>query len=346
MEIENIIDTVKENWINKIRKTNDIEKLESLSSNYITILKSLTSISNTLSETDKQLDREQPIQHVESNHNHDFPIDLYVFQRRLRGGIATQNDESTQVTELVPESIVREEGLVNGDVIKIEKHYYSNNTHRFTKQNNIPRENVGDYPIVSYDNAIVTFDDTLQQYTIKCYYTDGGMKTTPQLIISNIDVERYGLKDGDVVDVAHQPNRSSVRVRWKYSTDELPYVKPRKASEYKENESTQMSIKDSIIKDKTIGVIGAESYIQSYTEEVEKRKGNLIHTDSEVKGKIENLVNQSDIVVIPIFEVGHIKMDLAKHFCKELDIPYLILRSNGRSNFIMSIEKYLSNNEN
>lgn len=61
MKMENIRNTVKENWINNIRETDDIDKLENISNNYITILQSLTNISNTLSKNDKQLDKEQPI---------------------------------------------------------------------------------------------------------------------------------------------------------------------------------------------------------------------------------------------------------------------------------------------
>ncbi len=34
-------------------------------------------------------------------------------------------------------------------------------------------------------------------------------------------------------------------------------------------------------------------------------------------------------------------MDLAKKYAKEYDKPYVILRSNGRSNFIDSVENNL-----
>ncbi|HHD0846050.1 DUF2325 domain-containing protein [Staphylococcus capitis] len=335
MQIEKLSDLIKEKWIDDVHDIDDVNILEEISTQYVSILKSLNHIQSIVPEcTDHE-------GHIEEKKRENTSLNLYVFQRRLRGGIGIQKSGDEESVEIVPESIIKDLSLETGDVFKLEKHAFGINKHRFTKQHHLPKEEVEDYPIVSYDTAIASYDNILKCFTIKGYYNDGKVKSTPQLVINEDDVNRYRVEDGDIIDVAHQPNRSSVRIRWKYNTEEETYIKPRKSSEYKDTHSQKEMIDDSVIENKCIGVIGASSYINRYKEEIEKRNGTLLNTDSEQKEQIENFVLQSDLIVIPIFEVGHIKMDLAKKYAKEYDKPYVILRSNGRSNFIDSVENSL-----
>lgn len=60
-------------------------------------------------------------------------------------------------------------------------------------------------------------------------------------------------------------------------------------------------------------------------------------TNSDVFNIIDNVVNKSDIVVIPVFQTSHAKSLMAKDIAKKKNKPYIILKTNGRTNFINEI---------
>lgn len=349
MTNRNIQKQIKEEWIEHLQKVDDINLLENLSHNYITILKSL----NIIEHQSKKLQSEHN-ERKEEKHNpiynetSDWNINVYTFQRRLKGGIGIQEIDGEKSIELVPERIVREHGLESGDKIKIKKHAYGNNKHLFAKQYDMEKAEVENYPIISYNNALVDYDDTLKMFVIKGYYHEDGYRKLPTLIIKEDDIQKYYIEVGDIVDVAHLPDRSSVVIRWKYSTDEKNYNKPQKASIYKEKTSDDKADKQLInspIANKTIGIVGANNYVVNYKKEVEQRNGILLSTESVQRKQIEDFVNQCDLVVIPIFNVSHIKMDLAKSSSNKLKVPYIILRNTGKYSFINEIEKELMSHD-
>lgn len=92
----------------------------------------------------------------------------------------------------------------------------------------------------------------------------------------------------------------------------------------------------------TVGIFGGTSYINSYVEEIEKRNGKILYTDSDVLSKIDNIVNQSDIIIIPIFQTSHAKAKMAKERAKANNKPFKILRSNGRSNFVKEVQEAIA----
>lgn len=333
---------LKEDWIDSIEKVDDINLLENLSKSYINILKELNNIqeiSERLNDNELDVSKEDSI---DSNSTDEISINSYIFQRRLRGGIGIQKLNKEEAIELIPESVVREQELETGDIVKIEKHIDGINKHRFTKQKHMPKADISEeYPITSYDNAIVYYDDIIKKYTVKSYCDENGIKTIPQIIIHDNDVERYGLKDGDIVDVAHSPSRSIARVRWLYNSNQSHYVKPQKSSFYKDKTSNTKKEYNSPIEDKTILVLGADSYINSYREEIEKRKGTLLNTNSNRSTNIQHMIDNSDIVVIPIFETSHTKMEQAKAYCKKENKRFIILDNSGRSIFIKELEDNL-----
>ncbi|MDK7284312.1 DUF2325 domain-containing protein [Staphylococcus pettenkoferi] len=344
MNVNKLQKEIKDYWLEDMASTKNISDLATYSEIYISILKKLDELQSlkqlSESETTESENKPTPSQDHASN----FAINDYVFYRRLRGGIGKQVSDSETVIELIPETAVHEEELETGDIVKIEKHEYGKNRHRYTKQ---PFEKVevtnddNNYDLIEYNNAIVTYDSTLNRYTIQSYWEEDGIKSLPTLLVNPEDVERLDLKDGYIVDVAHYANQNTVRVRWSYQTDDFSrYEKPQKPTFYKKSvtNSTSKKVYDSNIKDKTIFMVGGTSRVNRYREEIEKRGGQLTSTDSDREAIITQMIDNSNIVIIPIFETSHIKMKIAKSHCQKLDIPYLILENGGRSIFINELE--------
>ncbi|OEK58900.1 DUF2325 domain-containing protein [Staphylococcus equorum] len=345
MSLNSIEKEIRNHWQQAITSTTDICDLETHSELYISILKSLEVLQSkskpldNVDATDDDNDKKAPEVHRS--------ISDYIFYRRVRGGIGKQSSESEEVVEKIPESVIREENLETGDTVKIEKNYYGTNKHRYSKQpfEKVEIDEIDYYPIIEYNNAIVSFDNTLKQYVIKSYSSSEGIKSSPVMLIHNDDIERLNLQEGYIVDVACIPDRNLVRVRWSYKTNVVHTNKPNKSSFYKDNtEKTDVTI-ESNIKDKQILVVGGNSNINRYTEEVDKRGGSLVSTLSDREVMIKHLIDNSDIVVIPIFETSHIKMKIAKAYCIARHVPYLILEKSGRSHFISEIENIINNNE-
>ncbi|WP_194747996.1 DUF2325 domain-containing protein [Staphylococcus chromogenes] len=359
-----LITAIKENWINSIRYLKDTEKIEVLSKSYLVTLKELENIESLLL-SEEELDDEVAILKEatskesssqlkkENNYSSKSPkakSNLYIFQRRLRGGVAIQKNNTNVIvdTEVIPEGICRELSLNNGDVLSIQKNYYDYKKHLFKKECDVdPDFSIDEYPLISYSHAITSYDDTLKEYVVNSYYSEEGLKNIPPIIISSEDADRYHLKEGDLIDIAHLPDRNSAKVRWLYRTDYPVYKTPFKSSHYKDDvpkessETQEEKYKSSPIQGKTIFVIGAYKYINGYKDEIEKRGGHLLHSETDKESVSKNYIKQSDVCVIPISNTSHGKMYIAKAHCKESNVPYLILKSTGRANFIREIEHLL-----
>lgn len=343
MSLNSIEKELKSRWQMDIMSITDAYDLEEQSNLYLSILKKLQVLQSTSDSSIETVNDESDKNQLEEQRS----ISDYVFYRRVRGGIGKQSSESEEVVELIPENVIREENLETGDTVKIEKNYYGINKHRYSKQpfEKVKIDKTDYYPIVEYNNAIVSFDNTLKQYVIKSYSSSEGIKSLPVMLIHKDDIERLNLKEGYIVDVACIPDRNLVRVRWSYKTNVVHTKKPNKPSFYKDDTEKDNDTIKSNIKDKQILVVGGDSNINRYTEEIDKRGGNLISTASDREVMIKHLIDNSDIVVIPIFETSHIKMKLAKAYCISGKIPYLILEKSGRSHFISEIEKIINSNE-
>lgn len=343
MSLKSIQKEIKEYWIEDISSTSSIDDVETYSDIYLSILKELQNLQNfkqtLVIETSDNDVQEKTTQSEQRS------INDYIFHRRVRGGIGVQTVDNEESVEPVPENVIRREELEPGDTVKIEKHYDGTNKHRFTKQ---PFEKVAvddsDYPIIEYNNAIVSFDNNLNQYVIQSYASEEGIKSLPLLLIHQDDVKRLELEEGYIVDVACTPDRNTVRVRWSYKTHAPTYIKPNKPSFYKDTTEPTNEIIESNIKNKKILMVGGDSNINRYREEINKRGGELVTTNSNRESLIQNMIYSCDIVVIPIFETSHIKMNIAKAYCNKTDIPYLILEKSGRTHFINEIENIIANN--
>lgn len=344
MNFDSTSQELKESWIEDINTLNDLEVLGQQSSRYIAVLKQLAEIEAT--KNGLKRDSNQDVEHTEikqetqqdNQNKEDDPVQLpklFTFERKLKGGIAVNGNH----VELVPENVVRSEGLENGDQLDIEFNATGVGFHKFTKRSDLPAIKITSTPIVEYNHAIVERDSMLG-YIVKSYYKDGNLKSLPSFFINNHDVDKFDLQEGDVIDVARMENNNYLRVRWRYNTEQVqPKNKPQKPSFYKDNDMTKNdNYSESPLNGKKVCVVGCDNYIVNFMEEADKRNAEIIHVKSDRANVIQASVSQCDVVVIPVFETSHNKMNYAKEYAKKMDIPLVILKTYGRTNFINELE--------
>src|SRR5699024_4781086 len=103
------------------------------------------------------------------------------------------------------------------------------------------------------------------------------------------DVKRLELEEGYIVDVACTPDRNTVRVRWSYKTHAPTYIKPNKPSFYKDTTEPTNEIIESNIKNKKILMVGGDSNINRYREEIKITVEELLTTNGNLADLIQNI---------------------------------------------------------
>lgn len=335
---EELIKDIKSEWIKDINSITDNEELKQQSNGYMSILEQL----DTLIETDKYISVENEAVIKEDN-NSVLEDDLYILKRSLLGGIGVKHSSDEEV--YVPEKMIRHKELEHGDVFQYIKDGLSIGRDDYKKVDKQSKDiEIEPNTIVSYDYCKVEYREDINRYICNAYYDNGLLVKLPQyMIIHDNDVQKFNLNIGDLISVAHMPDKSVLRVRWVYNTDTPPTVqKPNKHSYYKDKLSNTNTILDSSFEDWNIGIVGSDSFINNYIDEVEKRNGTVHHTDSDVKKNVENIVNQSDIIVIPIRQTSHAKAEMVKAYAKDNNKPFIILRTDGRTNFVNQVNEKIN----
>lgn len=336
---EYLIKTIKEAWTKEIEDTVNVKEIEVLSLDYIDVLKSIDKLhaKKKVKETEIAIIEKESQERLKAEDDNN----IYVLHRKLLGGegVNTVNDN----TIFIPESVVRKEGMQHGDKLEYKENGIDYGRHFYKKVESVSREtDIEPNEIISYDYAIVEYDDSLERLVCKSNYENGKRTTMLSCLINDKDKDKYNIKENDIVSIAHMPNRSMCRVRWKYdASDPIPTPIEKKPSFYKEKSAKSDIKKENVFNGISIGIFGATTFINGYIEEIESRGGKVYHTESDVEAIIENVVKKSDIVVIPIRQTSHSKAEQAKAKAKKYEKAYIILESNGRNNLVMELTKAL-----
>ncbi|WP_147614252.1 DUF2325 domain-containing protein [Staphylococcus xylosus] len=342
----------KEDWINDITNTDDIELIEEYTKHYLVILNEL----KKLSELDKIYKGEKIEKHLIDNNlneteddsitdneeSSEIKDDIYILRRKLVGGEGFK--EFDKKTIFVPESIIRRQGLEHGEKFKYIKDGLSEGRDSFENIKPVDKyESIEDNEIESYEFAVVDYDYEDESYVCKKAYENGVLKSISKLLINDNDVDKFSVRVDDVVSIAHFPNRNIGRIRWLYDTEEIKAISEvKKHSFYKtKEESPTQYFNEKLFLNLTIAIVGANSFINNYIEEVEKRGGFVKHTDSDVYTNVENIVKQSDVVVVPITQTSHAKMKIARDASDKWGRPVVYLQNSGRNHFVNEVENVI-----
>lgn len=142
-----------------------------------------------------------------------LPEEIYVFQRKLRGGLVILED----MDYFIPEQMVRDMNVTHGDEVEITRRYM----HKGLKRYN--------FKIVNRVGQDLTTRIQLNRYVVTCspendsliLHSDlEGNHDNPGHIyyISHNDIENYSLKEGSVVDAAYyQDNPEGISIIFKHT---------------------------------------------------------------------------------------------------------------------------------
>lgn len=334
---QSIISLIKKEWANDIQNITDVALLKEQSEYYVNILEQVDLLHETTDKEDTdKYETTSDSSVITEQHNN-----IYTLKRALFGGYGFKDDVYDDV--FVPEQVIRKQVLEHGDRFIYKKDGVARGRDYFEKLDDMPKDtSLKPNNIIDYEYAYVEFDDTLNQYVVREYLSDGVKETMAPCLIHEHDIEKFELRVGDIVNVARWPEKSIFRLRWKYNSDViLPTPPTRKPTFYKEKNEVDNDI-DQCFKGLTVGVVGSETFINNYIEEVESKGGEVHHTDSDIKDYISNVVTSSNVVVIPITQTSHAKAEAAKEIAKRYDKPYIILKTNGRTNFVNQIKETMN----
>lgn len=336
-------------WRNQLNAHDCTSKLENISNYHIDALNHVNTFfdSTDSSESDSNCYTKNEDNTKDNNRLDELTDDqIYVFHRQLTGGTGINEDRHEIY---VPEGIVRKLDIEHGDKLHINEDVFGYGRHYYEKLNHLPKdETIEPNKIIDYDFAIVEkVEDIDNKFIVRHHYGSEGLTSMPNRIIHQPDVDKFDLKEGDLVHVSFYDDNNA-RVRWKYSHNEpIPTPKPQKSSVYKDSSSS--SSHDDVeqtLKNIVIGIIGYGNLDTSYEEEITKRGGEMISTSAVDSDTIENKIRQSDIVVMPTHHMGHKQMDITKKLCKYYDKPLVIVNKGGRSHFVQQIHEKLEEMKN
>lgn len=131
------------------------------------------------------------------------------------------NELDKEDSIFIPERVVRSEEIEHGDKLIYEKNGIEYGRHIYTKLEVPKVKDIENNNIIEYDFAIVNYDDVLNDYIVSEYYEDGILKSIPSCIVHRKDINKFKIKKGDIVSIAHASDRNTGRIRWKYDSNVL-----------------------------------------------------------------------------------------------------------------------------
>lgn len=241
----------------------------------------------------------------------------------------------------IPESILREEGIEEGDWVKAsvkdrrniqgipKTRYYFERIDSGTVQNSSNRQ---------MEEYLVVLRDDHGDFYIKFEKEGNPFK----IYINDDNSGNFSLEEGDLVDYAYfNKDYLKGRIIWRHFIDMGKMKKSKKSSYYKKGDHAQRRISDEWENQK-IAVIGFESNKNSFEEEVLSRGGIFRHfTGDERLESLSSQLIETDLIVVFIDSISHDGMFKIRAVAKNLEIPVEYSHHIGRSSFVRLVEDNL-----
>ncbi|MCO4349233.1 hypothetical protein [Staphylococcus agnetis] len=245
MNLKDIKKELREKWINDLQQLKDTAHLERVSYSYITLLREIENI-ETLHEETKLLSfpngtmnneeknditvEDQPQKSLQDNDEIESSADInYVFQRRLRGGIAIYKNGENEEIFVVPEKVCRNLDLQTNDIVRVERDFYEKGAHRFKKiEDEEATFTVQKYDMKEYKHAIVSYNNFNNKYEIHSYKVGNKEINIEPFPLQTGDIKKFKIEAGDRVDVAVSDHGKLSKVRWLYKNRHLKYEQKNK----------------------------------------------------------------------------------------------------------------------
>ncbi|MFZ5649935.1 MAG: DUF2325 domain-containing protein [Bacillota bacterium] len=161
------------------------------------------------------------------------------------------------------------------------------------------------------------------------------------------EVRAMRLKEGDLVEVGYmRGDLSGARIAWKYDETELPGQRGpslRRGREEGGDRPVRLDVADPVLADRTVLVIGADIYKESFKKMFERR-GSRFLWESGFQGgpgkTVESKVRQADVVVIVTEMMSH-RMPAVEVMCGKYRKPFVYAPSKGATGAVRQCQKAL-----
>lgn len=277
----------------------------------------------------------------------------YPFEKKLTGGFLIKGTPSENI--FVPESIVRELDIEDGDLVSAEIKEGSRNNHRsyyyqIVEKNNEPI----DTKRVEFKYGVVEFDVTSSRFVVsedinkESLRLEGGEIMT--YVVTDREASQFSLVHGDIVDIAwYEGSFEKAKVIWKHFTENTSSKETesqRIMNHKKENGSNKKTTsEDSLektLEGKKIALIGLEPYWDKYKKLVEERGGSFEGVESDRhKTSMSAVIRKADLVVVGISYTSHDASIYANARCKHYNVPFTSISGFGGTSFINEVEAQL-----
>ena len=277
----------------------------------------------------------------------------YPFERKLTGGFLIKGTPSENV--FVPESIIRELDIEDGDLVSAEikegsRNYNRNYYYRIVEKNNEPI----DTKRIEFKYGVVEFDITSSRFVVsedinkESLRLEGGEIMT--YIITDREASQFSLIHGDIVDIAwYEGSFEKAKVIWKHliedtsskETESQKIMKHKKENGSNKKTTSEDSV-EKTLEGKKIALIGLEPYWDKYKKLVEERGGSFEGVESDRhKTSMSAVIRKSDLVVVGISHTSHDASIYANARCKHYNVPFKPISGFGGTSFINEVETQL-----
>ncbi len=160
------------------------------------------------------------------------------------------------------------------------------------------------------------------------------------------EVRAMRLKEGDLVEVGYMKgDLSGARIAWKYDETGLPPEKgpARRQGREDEREVPRLDVADPVLADRTVLVVGADLYKESFKKMFERRGARFLWESGFQGGPgktVESKVRQADVVVIVTEMMSH-RMPAVEVMCGKYKKPYVYAPSKGSTGAVRQCQKAL-----
>lgn len=221
---------------------------------------------------------------------------IFRVDRKLRGGYIPE------LNQFIPEGIIRNLNLDNGDLVRVESVPYSMDRYNFyfeKKGEGIPapgRVQIN-YCLVEKDGDLLVVNQSFENG--KQNIRIGELPFT--FIVKDEDRRFFELQENDLIDIAYYDGKpETMKVIWQHQLDDSNNS-PAKSGIYKSKIKGIESLVLKTLQDKKILVVGCEPRKAIFQKTIEDRGGTFLW--SEVAD--EALIRKADIIIILIRFIRH-----------------------------------------
>lgn len=264
----------------------------------------------------------------------------YPLERKLRGGVLQE------IGAFVPEGIIRKLGLQHGDLVEAKPMLKTEGGRSKYIYTLVEARGEGDTTgRIQLDYCMVEKEAGFLVVK-RSYITKEVIRFNDvpfSMLLSDGDVQTYGIKEGDIIDIAYKSDKPNEnRVVWRHEI-ELPVAEDDKKERKRKEVDTKKEMSDELeqtLAGNDVLIIGNEANKAEYQEQIEKRGGNFLWADSSKRtDTYPSLVRKASFTIFLLGSSGHTGMKQIKQLCKEYDKPFEATFNQGITSIVRTAEE-------